>query len=58
MQQELIDFCLSRSVLTEDHNAPEIDPAGNLLTLSTCTGWGYSTRWVVVAECALRPDGA
>ncbi len=58
MQQELIDFCLSRSVLTEDHNAPEIDLAGNLLTLSTCTGWGYSTRWVVVAECALRPDGA
>lgn len=58
LQQDLIDLCLSRSVLTADHQQPELDENSRLLTLSTCTGWGYSTRWVVVAECAMRPESA
>lgn len=56
LQQDLIDLCLSRSLLTADHQQPELDETSRLLTLSTCTGWGYSTRWVVVAECTMSPE--
>lgn len=56
LQQDLIDLCLSHSVLTIDHEGPDVTPDDSLLTLSTCTGWGYRTRWVVVAKCTLSPD--
>ncbi len=47
MQQKLIDFCKEHSVIDLGVD-PQAD--GRLITLSTCTGWGYSTRWVVVAS--------
>lgn len=43
-QQEFIDYCLSHSVV-DTGIVPETD--GHIITLSTCTGRGYSTRWVV-----------
>lgn len=45
-QQEFINFCLERSVLNTG-----IVPASEdkILTLSTCTGQGHATRWVVQA---------
>ena len=45
-RQELIDFALTRSVI-----ACGITPAvtDRIVTLSTCTGQGYDTRWVVQA---------
>ncbi len=45
-QEEFIAFCLARSVI-DTGVTPE---AGDkILTLSTCTGNGYSKRWVVQA---------
>lgn len=43
-RRELIDFCLSHSVI-DTGITPETD--GHILTLSTCTGRGYATRWIV-----------
>lgn len=51
-QQEFIDFCLSRSSI---NTGIKPDPKDNVVTLSTCTGWGYSQRWVVVGTCTLYP---
>ena len=44
IQQELIDYCLSRSVV-DTGIVPKADD--HIITLSTCTGRGYATRWVV-----------
>lgn len=43
-RQELIDFCLDNSVL-DTGVVPK--PEEQLLTLSTCTGFGHAARWVV-----------
>jgi len=45
--QAYIDFCLSKSVIKTD-----IVPTVNdkIVTLSTCTGRGHATRWVVQAR--------
>lgn len=48
-RQAFIDSCLELSVI-ETNVAPTADD--RLLTLSTCTGRGYSTRWVVQAVLA------
>lgn len=45
-RQDFIDFCLERSVL-DAGVIPE--PEDQVVTLSTCTGHGYATRWVVQA---------
>lgn len=46
LQQELIDFVTARAV--GDAGAA-LDADSHILTLSTCTGRGYETRWVVQA---------
>lgn len=46
LEQELIDYCLEHSVIDTGVVPTAEDP---LLTLSTCTGRGYATRWVVQA---------
>ena len=51
-QQQLIDFCLEQSSID---TGVRPDPKNNVVTLSTCTGWGYSQRWVVVGTCTLSP---
>lgn len=48
-QQEFIDFCLERSVI-DAGVVPA--PEDKMLTLSTCTGRGHATRWVVQAVLA------
>lgn len=48
-RQAFIDSCLDLSVI-ETNIAPMADD--QLLTLSTCTGRGYRTRWVVQAVLA------
>jgi len=45
-RQALIDFALEQSVI-DTGVVPEADD--QILTLSTCTGDGYDTRWVVQA---------
>lgn len=45
-QQEFIDFGLEHSVI-DTGVVP--DPKDQILTLSTCTGRGHATRWVVQA---------
>lgn len=45
-QQEFIDFGLEHSVID---TGVFPDPKGQILTLSTCTGRGHATRWVVQA---------
>lgn len=44
LQQELIDFCLESSAVNTGV-VPTADE--QVLTLSTCTGRGHATRWVV-----------
>ena len=51
-QQKLIDFCLEQSTVD---TGIQPSPKENVVTLSTCTGWGYSQRWVVVGTCTLSP---
>lgn len=46
LQQDFIDFCVNNSAI-DTGIVPGTDE--KMLTLSTCTGWGYATRWVVVA---------
>ena len=48
-RQEMIDQCLSGSVI-DTGVIPT--PGDKLLTLSTCTGSGHETRWVVQARLA------
>lgn len=50
-QEEFIQFCLDRSVI-DTGIVPEL--GDRILTLSTCTGNGYSKRWVV--QAVLRED--
>ena len=50
--QELIQFCLSHSVI-QTGVVPGVEDS--ILTLSTCTERGHSTRWVV--QAVLREDG-
>lgn len=45
-RQAFIDTCQSLSHL-DSGVTPAVDSP--IITLSTCTGWGYSTRWVVQA---------
>lgn len=46
LQQEFIDYCLEHSVI----NTGAVPAAEDrFLTLSTCTGHGHATRWVVQA---------
>ena len=45
-KQDFIDYCLSRSVI-ETGVTPQV--YDRILTLSTCTGRGHDTRWVVQA---------
>ena len=45
-KQAFLEECLSRSVLTTGITPTEND---HILTLSTCTGNGHATRWVVQA---------
>lgn len=46
LEQEFIDFCLERS---EIDTGVIPSAADKVLTLSTCTGRGHATRWVVQA---------
>ena len=52
-KQAFLDDCLSWSVIDTD-----ITPTVNdrILTMSTCTGKGYDTRWVVQARLAAATD--
>ena len=45
-KQEFLDFCISKSVI-ETGITPTVND--QILTLSTCTGRGHDTRWVVQA---------
>ena len=45
-KQEFLKFALSQSVWDAGVEPSATDP---ILTLTTCTGRGYSTRWVVQA---------
>lgn len=49
-RQGFLDFCLSQSVI-DTGVVPT--PADRILTLSTCTGNGHETRWVV--QAAMTP---
>ncbi|WP_297871794.1 class B sortase [uncultured Oscillibacter sp.] len=51
-KQEFIDFCLSQSVI-DTGLVPTVND--QILTLSTCTGQGHATRWVVQAYQAGPP---
>lgn len=53
-RQAFIDSCMNLSVI-ETNVVPTSDD--RLLTLSTCTGRGYRTRWVVQAVLAEFYDG-
>ena len=44
LEEEFLDFCLESSEI-DTGVVPE--PDNQVLTLSTCTGQGYSSRWVV-----------
>ena len=48
-KEEFLDHALRRSVI-DTGIRPSAD--SRILTLSTCTGAGYSTRWVVQAVLA------
>jgi sortase B len=55
-KQDFIDQCLARSGITTGVQPTASD---RILTLSTCTGRGYSTRWVVQAvyhEAETEPE--
>ena len=43
---DFLAFCMEQSVI-ETGIVPEADD--RIITLSTCTGQGYDTRWVVQA---------
>ena len=43
---EFLEFCVASSVI-DTGVVPEVDDY--IVTLSTCTGQGYDTRWVVQA---------
>lgn len=53
LEQELINFSLEHSVINTGV-VPRLD--SRMLTLSTCTGRGHATRWVV--QAALREECA
>lgn len=44
LEEEFLQFCIENSFL-DTGIFPE--PGAQILTLSTCTGYGHSTRWVV-----------
>lgn len=52
-RQELIDFVTAHSA--DGIEAP-LDTDSHILTLSTCTGRGYATRWVVQAVWNEKPE--
>lgn len=47
-KQEFLDFCVGSSAI-KTSAAPTVDDS--VITLSTCTGRGHETRWVVQAVC-------
>ena len=53
-KQSFLDDCLSWSVIDTDVIPTVRD---RILTLSTCTGKGYETRWVVQARLAAAIEG-
>lgn len=56
-KQEFLDFCMAQSVI-DTGVIPTV--ADRVLTLSTCTGHGHATRWVVqaVLKTAVPSDAA
>lgn len=54
-RQTFLDSCLERSVI-DTGVAPSV--SDRVLTLSTCTGRGYDTRWVVQARLTAAEDAA
>ena len=50
-KQDFLDFCLAQSAI-DTGIVPTVQD--RILTLSTCTGHGHATRWVV--QAALRQD--
>lgn len=55
LRQEFIDYALNQSVI-QTGVVPAV--TDSILTLSTCTGDGYDTRWVVQAVEVLTEDGS
>lgn len=53
-EQNFIRFCLDSSVI---NTGIEPAPGSNILTLSTCTGRGHASRWVVQAVLHIEQDG-
>lgn len=53
--QDFLDSCLERSVLATGIIPT---PDDSILTLSTCTGAGYDTRWVVQAVLRAGPTSS
>lgn len=51
LEEAFIDFCLASSAV-ETGVVPE--PGSQILTLSTCTGHGYESRWVVQGYLSRR----
>ena len=51
-KQDFLDFCLAQSVIDTGVTPSVYD---SILTLSTCTGSGHETRWVVQAACRNDP---
>lgn len=54
-KQTFLDFCISKSVI-DTGITPTIND--RILTLSTCTGRGHATRWVVQAVRRMPTDTA
>lgn len=51
-KQAFLDFCVGRSVISTG-TVPTVED--RILTLSTCTGQGHATRWVVQAVLVEAP---
>lgn len=47
LEEEFVRFCLENSVLDIGEDKGSIPKGAPILTLSTCTGRGHDTRWVV-----------
>ena len=52
-KQAFLDFCVEKSVISTGI-VPTVED--RILTLSTCTGRGHETRWVVQAVLVEEPD--
>jgi len=56
-RQKFIDYCLAQSLIDTGLSPT---PADHIVTLSTCTGHGHATRWVVqaVLKSTAKADAA